>query len=200
MNPGEAWQRVGQAEPRVAAGRRCRERSSAAPSPPRPPGRSRPVPLISEPPPCPACPELSRLRAGPPSPVTIVTGPATPGRLRASPAVPRSEPPSCPPGALCVRFHQRLHVLLWRSGSRPALILPGGLRAATMAGEEDRRKRFISATAANYFGLDPAGGAAALAAGLHSRAELSRFLDDGNEFLLVVRHSGAQLSASNKVP
>ncbi|KAF4787703.1 hypothetical protein TURU_168391 [Turdus rufiventris] len=68
-----------------------------------------------------------------------------------------------------------------------------------MAGEEDRRKRFISATAANYFGLDPAGGAAALAAGLHSRAELSRFLDDGNEFLLVVRHSGAQLSASNKI-
>lgn len=69
-----------------------------------------------------------------------------------------------------------------------------------MAGEGDRRKRFISATAANYFGLEPAGGAAALAAGLHSRPELSRFLDDGNEFLLVVQHSGAQLSASNKVP
>lgn len=69
-----------------------------------------------------------------------------------------------------------------------------------MAGEGDRRKRFISVTAANYFGLDPAGDAAALAAGLHSRPELSRFLDDGNEFLLVVQHSGAQLSASNKVP
>ncbi|NXA12552.1 DYHC2 protein, partial [Sapayoa aenigma] len=68
-----------------------------------------------------------------------------------------------------------------------------------MAGEGDRRKRFISATAANYFGLDPAGGAAALAAGLHSRPELSSFLDDGNEFLLVVQHSGAQLSASNKI-
>ncbi|OWK62944.1 Cytoplasmic dynein 2 heavy chain 1 [Lonchura striata] len=68
-----------------------------------------------------------------------------------------------------------------------------------MAGEGDRRKRFISATAANYFGLDPAGGAAALAAGLHSCPELSRFLDDGNEFLLVVQHSGAQLSASNKI-
>uniref|UniRef100_A0A8C5IE70 DYHC2 protein n=1 Tax=Junco hyemalis TaxID=40217 RepID=A0A8C5IE70_JUNHY len=68
-----------------------------------------------------------------------------------------------------------------------------------MAGEGDRRKRFISSTAANYFGLEPAGGAAALAAGLHSRPELSRFLDDGNEFLLVVQHSGAQLSASNKI-
>ncbi|XP_068037518.1 cytoplasmic dynein 2 heavy chain 1 isoform X5 [Anomalospiza imberbis] len=68
-----------------------------------------------------------------------------------------------------------------------------------MAGEGDRRKRFISATAANYFGLDPAGGAAALAAGLHSCPELSRFLNDGNEFLLVVQHSGAQLSASNKI-
>ncbi|KAJ7398962.1 hypothetical protein BTVI_119896 [Pitangus sulphuratus] len=67
-----------------------------------------------------------------------------------------------------------------------------------MAGEGDTRKRFISATAANYFGLDPAG-CAALAAGLHSRPELSSFLDDGNEFLLVVQHSGGQLSASNKI-
>ncbi|XP_072706738.1 cytoplasmic dynein 2 heavy chain 1 isoform X3 [Ciconia boyciana] len=68
-----------------------------------------------------------------------------------------------------------------------------------MAGEEDKRKRFISATAANYFGLDPAVGAAALAAGLRSRPELSNFLDDGNEFLLVVQHSGTQLTASNKI-
>lgn len=63
-----------------------------------------------------------------------------------------------------------------------------------MAGQGDRRKRFISATAANYFGLEPAD------PGLHSRPELSRFLDDGNEFLLVVQRSGGQLSASNKVP
>ncbi|NWH43496.1 DYHC2 protein, partial [Fregata magnificens] len=68
-----------------------------------------------------------------------------------------------------------------------------------MAGEGDKRRRFISATAANYFGLDPAVGPAALAAGLHSRAELTNFLDDGNEFLLVVQHSGTQLTASNKI-
>lgn len=61
------------------------------------------------------------------------------------------------------------------------------------------RKRFISATAANYFGVDPAVGPAALAAGLHARPELTSFLDDGNEFLLVVQHSGTQLTASNKV-
>ncbi|KFV17286.1 Cytoplasmic dynein 2 heavy chain 1, partial [Tauraco erythrolophus] len=66
-------------------------------------------------------------------------------------------------------------------------------------GEGDKRKRFISATAANYFGLDPAAGPAALAAGLHSRPELTNFLDDGNEFLLVVQHSGTQLTASNKI-
>ncbi|KFZ47195.1 Cytoplasmic dynein 2 heavy chain 1, partial [Antrostomus carolinensis] len=66
-------------------------------------------------------------------------------------------------------------------------------------GEGDRRKRFISATAANYFGLDPAAGPAAPAAGLHARPELTRFLDDGNEFLLVVQRSGTQLTASNKI-
>uniref|UniRef100_A0A8C8AR50 Dynein cytoplasmic 2 heavy chain 1 n=1 Tax=Otus sunia TaxID=257818 RepID=A0A8C8AR50_9STRI len=68
-----------------------------------------------------------------------------------------------------------------------------------MAGEGDKRKRFIAATAANYFGLDPAVGPAALAAGLHRRPELANFLDDGNEFLLVVQHSGTQLTASNKI-
>ncbi|XP_051482944.1 cytoplasmic dynein 2 heavy chain 1 isoform X1 [Apus apus] len=68
-----------------------------------------------------------------------------------------------------------------------------------MAGEGDKRKRFISATAANYFGLDPAVGSTSLAAGLHSRPELTNFLDDGNEFLLVVQHSGSQLIASNKI-
>uniref|UniRef100_A0A663LRA3 Dynein cytoplasmic 2 heavy chain 1 n=1 Tax=Athene cunicularia TaxID=194338 RepID=A0A663LRA3_ATHCN len=63
----------------------------------------------------------------------------------------------------------------------------------------DKRKRFIAATAANYFGLDPGVGPAALAAGLHRRPELANFLDDGNEFLLVVQHSGTQLTASNKI-
>ncbi|KFV89280.1 Cytoplasmic dynein 2 heavy chain 1, partial [Fulmarus glacialis] len=68
-------------------------------------------------------------------------------------------------------------------------------------GEGDKRKRFISGTAAaaNYFGVDPAVGPAALAAGLHSRPELTNFLDDGNEFLLVVQHSGTQLTASNRI-
>uniref|UniRef100_A0A669PRH7 Dynein cytoplasmic 2 heavy chain 1 n=1 Tax=Phasianus colchicus TaxID=9054 RepID=A0A669PRH7_PHACC len=61
--------------------------------------------------------------------------------------------------------------------------------------EADPRKRFISATAANYFGLDPAAAPAALRA----RPELSGFLDDGSEFLLVVQRSGAGLSASNKI-
>ncbi|NXI65822.1 DYHC2 protein, partial [Anseranas semipalmata] len=64
-----------------------------------------------------------------------------------------------------------------------------------MAGEADRRKRFIAATAANFFGLDPAAAPAAL----RSRAEVASFLDDGNEFLLAVQRSGSQLSASNKV-
>ncbi|XP_009895076.2 cytoplasmic dynein 2 heavy chain 1 [Dryobates pubescens] len=68
-----------------------------------------------------------------------------------------------------------------------------------MAGEGDKRKRFISATAANFFGLDPAVGSATPAAGLHSRPELTNFLDDGNEFLLVVQYSGTQLTASNKI-
>ncbi|KAK2517345.1 hypothetical protein Q9233_013201 [Columba guinea] len=68
-----------------------------------------------------------------------------------------------------------------------------------MAGEGDKRKRFISATAANYFGLDPAAGPAALAAGLYARPELTSFLDDGNEFLLVVQRLGTELSASNKI-
>ncbi|NXK72907.1 DYHC2 protein, partial [Amazona guildingii] len=68
-----------------------------------------------------------------------------------------------------------------------------------MAGEGDKRKRFISATAANYFGLDPAVGPAALAAELHSRPELNSFLDDGSEFLLVVERSGSQLTASNTI-
>lgn len=68
-----------------------------------------------------------------------------------------------------------------------------------MAGEGDKRKRFISATAANYFGLDPAVGPAALAAELHSLPELNSFLDDGSEFLLVVQRSGSQLTASNTV-
>ncbi|XP_009693327.1 PREDICTED: cytoplasmic dynein 2 heavy chain 1-like, partial [Cariama cristata] len=68
-----------------------------------------------------------------------------------------------------------------------------------MAGEVDKRKRFISATAANYFGLDPAVGPSALAAGLRSQPELTNFLDDGNEFLLVVQRSGSQLTTSNKI-
>uniref|UniRef100_A0A672TN04 Cytoplasmic dynein 2 heavy chain 1 n=1 Tax=Strigops habroptila TaxID=2489341 RepID=A0A672TN04_STRHB len=68
-----------------------------------------------------------------------------------------------------------------------------------MAGEGDKRKRFISATAANYFGLDPAVGPATLAAELHSRPELNSFLDDGSEFLLVVQRSGSQLTASNTI-
>ncbi|OXB57863.1 hypothetical protein ASZ78_016437 [Callipepla squamata] len=65
-----------------------------------------------------------------------------------------------------------------------------------MAADGDPRKRFISATAANYFGLDPA---AAAPVALRARPELSGFLDDGSEFLLVVQHSGGRLRASNKI-
>lgn len=63
-------------------------------------------------------------------------------------------------------------------------------------GDGDRRKLFISATAANYFGLPPADAFATLS----ESPELGNFLDDGNEFLLSVQHSrDDRLLASNKV-
>uniref|UniRef100_A0A8D0H431 Cytoplasmic dynein 2 heavy chain 1 n=1 Tax=Sphenodon punctatus TaxID=8508 RepID=A0A8D0H431_SPHPU len=58
---------------------------------------------------------------------------------------------------------------------------------------------FISVTAANYFGLSPSTGPAAPSVMLAASPELANFLDDGNEFLLAVQHSGTQLTASNKV-
>uniref|UniRef100_A0A8C5PP60 Cytoplasmic dynein 2 heavy chain 1 n=1 Tax=Leptobrachium leishanense TaxID=445787 RepID=A0A8C5PP60_9ANUR len=61
------------------------------------------------------------------------------------------------------------------------------------AGGGDKRKLFIVTTAHNYFGL---GSAEQL--GEESR-ELDRFLDDGNEFVLSARGSGARLSFTNKV-
>ncbi|XP_038236236.1 cytoplasmic dynein 2 heavy chain 1 isoform X1 [Dermochelys coriacea] len=69
----------------------------------------------------------------------------------------------------------------------------------SLAGEGDKRKRFISVTAANYFGLassaDPSDPCSALVAS----PQLASFLDDGNEFLLSVQRSGTQLTVSNKV-
>lgn len=59
----------------------------------------------------------------------------------------------------------------------------------------DKRKLFISATAANYFGLPPSASLDALWAS----PELANFLDDGNEFLLSVVRSQDQLVVSKKV-
>uniref|UniRef100_A0A670IVV3 Dynein cytoplasmic 2 heavy chain 1 n=1 Tax=Podarcis muralis TaxID=64176 RepID=A0A670IVV3_PODMU len=50
-------------------------------------------------------------------------------------------------------------------------------------GDGDKRKIFVSATAANYFGLSSSASLAPLSGG----PELANFLDDGNEFLLCVR-------------
>ncbi|XP_073518216.1 cytoplasmic dynein 2 heavy chain 1 isoform X2 [Phyllobates terribilis] len=59
------------------------------------------------------------------------------------------------------------------------------------AAAEDRRKEFILSTVHNYFGLPgerPPG-----------CAELERFLDDGNEFILSARRAGARVLLTNKV-
>ncbi|KAH0625160.1 hypothetical protein JD844_033332 [Phrynosoma platyrhinos] len=62
-------------------------------------------------------------------------------------------------------------------------------------GDGDKRKIFVSATAANYFGLSSFTSLAPLS----SSPELANFLDDGNEFLLCVQHSEDQIRVSNKV-
>uniref|UniRef100_A0A452I6Q6 Uncharacterized protein n=1 Tax=Gopherus agassizii TaxID=38772 RepID=A0A452I6Q6_9SAUR len=63
----------------------------------------------------------------------------------------------------------------------------------------DKRKRFISVTAANYFGLAASADTTDPSSALVASPQLASFLDDGNEFLLTVRHSGTQLTVSNKV-
>uniref|UniRef100_A0A8C3GF25 Cytoplasmic dynein 2 heavy chain 1 n=1 Tax=Cairina moschata TaxID=8855 RepID=A0A8C3GF25_CAIMO len=60
-----------------------------------------------------------------------------------------------------------------------------------MAAPGDPRQRFLAATAANYFGLEPAAAAAAL----RGRPEVAGFLDDGSQALLALRRSGGRLSA-----
>uniref|UniRef100_A0A803SUA0 Dynein cytoplasmic 2 heavy chain 1 n=1 Tax=Anolis carolinensis TaxID=28377 RepID=A0A803SUA0_ANOCA len=62
-------------------------------------------------------------------------------------------------------------------------------------GDGDKRRIFISATVANYFGLSSYTSLAPLS----SSPELGNFLDDGNEFLLCVQHSQDQILVSNKV-
>lgn len=63
-------------------------------------------------------------------------------------------------------------------------------------GDGDKRKIFVSATAANYFGLSSSASLAPLSGG----PELANFLDDGNEFLLCVHHSeDHQIVVSNRV-
>ncbi|XP_073414467.1 cytoplasmic dynein 2 heavy chain 1 isoform X2 [Dendrobates tinctorius] len=60
-----------------------------------------------------------------------------------------------------------------------------------LAAAEDRRKEFILSTVHNYFGLSgerPPG-----------CAELQRFLDDGNEYILSARRAGARVLLTNKV-
>ncbi|KAI6079846.1 Cytoplasmic dynein 2 heavy chain 1 [Aix galericulata] len=64
-----------------------------------------------------------------------------------------------------------------------------------MAAPGDPRQRFLAATAANYFGLEPAAAAAAL----RGRPEVAGFLDDGSQALLALRRSGGRLSAATKI-
>ncbi|XP_019385809.1 PREDICTED: cytoplasmic dynein 2 heavy chain 1 [Crocodylus porosus] len=64
-----------------------------------------------------------------------------------------------------------------------------------MALPDDRRRRFLAATAANFFGLEPG----ATAASLGASPPLARFLDDSGEFLLALRPAGDRLAASNQV-
>ncbi|XP_040400085.1 cytoplasmic dynein 2 heavy chain 1 isoform X2 [Cygnus olor] len=64
-----------------------------------------------------------------------------------------------------------------------------------MAAPGDPRQRFLAATAANFFGLEPAAAAAAL----RGRPEVAGFLDDGSQALLALRRSGGRLSAATKI-
>uniref|UniRef100_A0ABM5FWF4 Cytoplasmic dynein 2 heavy chain 1 n=2 Tax=Agamidae TaxID=81953 RepID=A0ABM5FWF4_9SAUR len=62
-------------------------------------------------------------------------------------------------------------------------------------GDGDKRKIFLAATAANYFGMPSFTSLAPLS----TSPELANFLDDGNEFLLCVQHSEGQILVSNKI-
>ncbi|XP_068526326.1 cytoplasmic dynein 2 heavy chain 1 isoform X3 [Anas acuta] len=64
-----------------------------------------------------------------------------------------------------------------------------------MAAPGDPRQRFLAATAANHFGLEPAAAAAAL----RGRPEVAGFLDDSSQELLALRRSDGGLSAATKI-
>lgn len=57
---------------------------------------------------------------------------------------------------------------------------------------DDLRKKFILATAGNFYGVRPA-------PSLSDSPELNNYLDDGNEFLLSVNRKDNDLHFSNKV-
>lgn len=57
---------------------------------------------------------------------------------------------------------------------------------------DDPRKKFILATAGNFYGIRPV-------SSLSDSPELNNFLDDGNEFLLSVNRNDNDLRFSNKV-
>uniref|UniRef100_A0A667ZZ86 Dynein cytoplasmic 2 heavy chain 1 n=1 Tax=Myripristis murdjan TaxID=586833 RepID=A0A667ZZ86_9TELE len=59
-------------------------------------------------------------------------------------------------------------------------------------GSDDARKRFILATAGNFYGLKPL-------SSLADSPELNNFLDDGNEFVLAVSRHDNDLHLSNKI-
>lgn len=92
------------------------------------------------------------------------------------------------PGAAICRHHRNG---AWQRGSAAG----PGAGACNMAAPGDPRQRFLAATAANFFGLEPAAAAAAL----RGRPEVAGFLDDGSQALLALRRSGGRLSAATKV-
>lgn len=57
---------------------------------------------------------------------------------------------------------------------------------------DDPRKKFILATAGNFYGIRPV-------SSLSDSPELNNFLDDGNEVLLSVNKNDNDLHFSNKV-
>lgn len=57
---------------------------------------------------------------------------------------------------------------------------------------DDPRKKFILATAGNFFGVRPV-------SSLSDSPELNNFLDDGNEFLISVNRNDNDLHFSNQV-
>lgn len=59
-------------------------------------------------------------------------------------------------------------------------------------GSDDARKKFILATAGNFYGIKPS-------SSLAGSPQLNNFLDDGNEFVLSASRHDSDLHLSNTV-